>query len=287
MATELHGPGKRERLTPPRKTCGYRIDPSMPLHQLAADRYQSGRDLKVIITSKDAETGTGKTTLAFWLCDQWQQMLRGDLWEAEKHATLDIYEYLDKYRSLQQGSVLLLDEAEELDSRRAMANKNVDFSHYWMKMRVRQVMTVLTLPSTTALDSRLEELADVWIEVQRRGKALVHDIRVNSYNKSVQTWQVHDIEWPDVSSHPEMKRLDEMKDENIDDGIHSDKEEDEADDNPDPKEVERESQRETAQRLRNQGLPIESQDPDQPDIVTAIGMSQGWVSKNTTKEDSA
>lgn len=285
MATDLFGPSKRERLTPPRKTCGYRIDPSMPLHQLVAKRYHQGRDLKVIVTAKDAQTGTGKTTLAFFLADQWQQMLRDEPWLAEKHATLDIYDYLDKYRSLPQGSVLLLDEAEELDSRRAMANKNVDFSHYWMKMRVRQVMTILTLPSTTALDTRLEELADVWIEVTRRGRAIVHDIRVNSYNKSVQTWKVHTLEWPDVADHPQMKVLDRMKNENIDEGIHSSKQEDEEDEQPDPKEVERNSKVETAQKLRDQGLPIESQDPEQPDIVTAIGMSQGWVSKNTTKRE--
>lgn len=271
-------PSKRERFTPPRPTAGYRIDISTPLHQLFIDRYHKGRDLKVIITSKDSQTGTGKTTLAFWLCDQWHQLFAPDRWQAEKHATLDIYDYLDKYRSLPQGSVLLLDEAEELDSRRSMANKNVHFSHYWMKMRVRQVMTVLTLPSTTALDSRLEELADVWIEVQRRGKALVHDIRVNSYSKNVQTWQVHNIEWPNVATHPEMKKLDAMKNTNIDETIDRDKESEEV---PDPKEVEKDTKRELAQKLRDQGIPIESQDPDKTDIVGIIDMSQSWVSKNT------
>lgn len=273
-------PSRRERITPPRPTCGYRIDISTPLHQLLVDRYYKGRDLKVIVTSKDSETGTGKTTLAFWLADQWHQLFAPDQWQAEKHAALDIYEYLGKYRSLAPGSVLILDEAEELDARRSMASKNVDFSHYWMKMRVRQVMTILTLPSTTALDSRLEELADVWIEVQRRGKALVHDIRVNSYSKSVQTWQVHDIEWPNVAQHPQMRELDRMKNTNIDEKIEKEQEEEET---PDPKEVRRESKVEFAQRLRDQGMPIESQDPDTVDIVSTIDMSQGWVSKNTTK----
>ena len=275
-------PSKRERYTPPKPTCGYKIDISTPLHQLFIDRYQKGRDLKVIITSKDSETGTGKTTLAFWLADQWHQLYAPDQWTAQKHATLDIYDYLDKYRNLPKGSVLILDESEELDARRSMATKNVDFSHYWMKMRVRQVMTILTLPSTTALDSRVEELADVWIEVQRRGKALVHDIRVNSYNKSVQTWQVHDIEWPNVADHPEMSALDELKQEDLDADIKRDEKEEET---PDPKEVERSQKVEIAQRLRDQGVPIESQDPDKTDIVSTIEMSQGWVSKNTEAPD--
>lgn len=268
MATK---PGYRERLTPGKTTCGYRIDPSMPLHQLVAQRFHQGRDLKCIITSKDSMTGTGKTTLAFWLADQWQQMLRGQQWSAETHATLDIYEYLDLYRDLPEGSVLLLDEAEELDSRRSMATKNVEFSHYWMKMRVRQVMTILTLPSTTALDSRLEELADVWIEVQRRGKALVHDIRVNSYNKSVQTWQMHNIEWPNVAEHPEMKLLDEMKSDDIDESVKQDKEEQET---PDPKEVAREEKISIAQNIRDNGATI-------AEVAEAVDMSEGWVSNNT------
>lgn len=268
MATDA---GYRERVTPPRATCGYRIDPSMPLHQLVAERYYQGRDLKVIITSKDSMTGTGKTTLAFFLADQWQQMLRGDPWTAETHATLDIYEYLDLYRSLGPGSVLLLDEAEELDSRRSMASKNVDFSHYWMKMRVRQIITLLTLPSTTALDSRLEELADVWIEVQRRGKALVHDIRVNSYTKNVQTWQVHNVEWPNVADHPEMEILDEMKSEDINQSVEKDLEEEET---PDPKEVQRKEKIRIAQNIRDNGATI-------AEVADAVGMSEGWVSNNT------
>lgn len=264
-------PSKRERYTPPRPTCGHRIDVSTPLHQLFIDRYQKGRDLKVIITSRNSETGTGKTTLAFWLADQWHQLFAPDQWCADKHATLDIYDYLEKYRNLPKGSVLILDEAEELDARRSMASKNVDFSHYWMKMRVRQVMTILTLPSTTALDSRIEELADVWIEVQRRGKALVHDIRVNSYSKSVQTWKAHNIQWPNVAEHPEMEALDSLKQDDLDQDIKKKEKEEET---PDPKEVRREQKIETAQNIREQGKTI-------AEIAELVDMSEGWVSNNT------
>lgn len=260
-----------KRFTPPRKTCGYRIDPSMPLHQLFIDRYHKGRDLKVIITSNDSETGTGKTTLAFWLADQWQQMFANEPWQAEKHATLDVYDYLDKYRNLSPGSVLLLDEAEELDARRSMAGKNVDFSHYWMKMRVRQVTTLLTLPGKSALDSRLMELADVWIEVQRRGKALAHDIRVNSYNGKVQTWQVQNVQWPNVADHVEMEKLDEMKQIDIDQEIQRDEEEQST---PDPKDVERQQKIEVAQRARDNGMTC-------VETSEIVDMSKGWVVENT------
>jgi len=57
--------------------------------------------------------------------------------------------------------------------------------------------------------------------------------------------------------------------------------EDEEEETPDPKEVSKEEKRKIAQRMRKQGVPIESQDPDTPDITSAIGMSQSWISKNT------
>jgi len=53
------------------------------------------------------------------------------------------------------------------------------------------------------------------------------------------------------------------------------------DDQPDPDEVERQTKIEDAQRLRDAGLPIETNAADDPDIVTAVGMSQSWISKHT------
>jgi len=264
-------PSRRERFTPDRATGGFKIDPSTPLHQLFIERHQKKRDLKLLVTSADSQTGTGKTTLAFWLCDQWQQLFADERWQAEKHATLDVFDYLDKYRSLPAGSILLLDEAEALDARRATSKENVKFSEYWMKMRVRQVSTILTLPTATALDKRMKELADVWIEVQRRGLAVVHDLRVNSYTNTVQTWKAHKLSWPNVAEHPEMQRLDVMKKEAINRSIDQEQQEEET---PDPKEIKREQKIRIAQNLRDRGETIAS-------IAEGVGMSEGWVSNNT------
>jgi hypothetical protein len=266
-------PGLRERLTPPRPTRGRRIDISTPLHQLFAERYYNGRDLKVILTSKDSQTGTGKTTLAFWLADQWQQLFGDEFWSAERNATMDVNDYLAKYRELSPGSVLLLDEAESLDARRSMASENVDFSHDWMEMRVRQVSTILTLPTRTALDSRLQELSDVWIDVERRGKALVHDIRVGRYDSQVRSWQSHWIEWPNVADHPEMKALDKMKQERIDRKLQS-RQTGEDPEPPDPDEIRREERIAISQRARERGMTLR-------EIGEMVDMSRQWVSNNT------
>lgn len=264
---------QQKHIPAPDPTLGYQMDPQTPLHRLFVRRMRRNRDLKIIITSKDSQTGTGKTTLAFWLASQWQPMFGPGKWQAEEHATLDAHAYLDLYRSMPEGTVLILDEAEDLDARRSMANKNVDFSHYWMKLRVRQVVSVLVLPTNSALDSRLEELADVWIEVQRRGRALCHGITVNSYNKNVQTPKEHQLDWPNVADHPQMQALDKLKEQNIERKIQNETEE-----VPDPDEVERETRISVAQRMRNEGHTLAN-------IADALDMSQSWVSKYTDPPD--
>lgn len=195
----------------------YRIDKSMPLHHLAVERMVEGRDLKIIITAADSETGVGKTTLAGWLALNWTWMFSGRRWDADDLATLNPDEYFYMTRDLPEGTVILVDDAEELDARRSMQNMNVKFSWWWMLMRLKQIFTILTLPSPAAIDSRLEELADVWINVTRRGQGLAHDIGVQSYgNRNITTTKVHTVEFPDVSRHPQLVALRDKKEEKMD-----------------------------------------------------------------------
>lgn len=188
------------------------LDTHMRLHTLAVKRIAEGRDLKIIITADDSETGVGKTTLAGWLALNWQYMFSGEKWSAEDYATLNPQDYFQMVTDVPPGTVTIIDDAEELDARRSMQNMNVKFSWWWMIMRLKQVITILTLPSPAAIDSRLEELADVWINVQRRGTGLAHDIGVQSYGtRDVTTKKVHLVDFPDVSEHPELSALREKK----------------------------------------------------------------------------
>jgi len=252
---------------------GHTIDLDTPLHKMFLRRLSKGRDLKVIITAKNAATGTGKTTLAFWLAHQWQSIWRGEPWEADEHATLDPSEFLGMYQEHEPGTCLIMDEAEGLDARRSMAQENVDFSHHWMKMRVRQVVSILTLPSATALDSRLQELADVWIEVKNRGTATVHSLATNSYSQNLLTKKQHTITWPDVSEHPEMERLDELKQQHIDASA-------EEEESIDPEEAKRDQKVTIAQRMRDAGMSTR-------DIADKVDMGKTWVSENTEAPDNA
>lgn len=195
----------------------FMIDEEMPLHQLALDRMAKNRDLKILITASDSETGVGKTTCAGWLALNWTWTFGGEKWDAEDYGTVSPYEYFKLVPEVDAGTVLLVDDAEELDARRSMQDLNVKFSWWWELMRLKQLITIITLPSPASIDSRLEELADVWINILRRGQGLAHDIGVNDYgSRDVYTEKVHHIEFPDVSEHESMAALEEMKKEKMD-----------------------------------------------------------------------
>jgi len=194
----------------------YAMDEAMPLHQLALERLSEKRDLKILITASDSETGVGKTTCAGWLSLNWTWMFAGNHWNAQEYATVNPYQYFKLVPEVPPGTVLLVDDAEELDSRRSMQDLNVKFSWWWELMRLKQLITIVTLPSPASIDSRLEELADVWINITRRGRALCHDIGVHDYgSRDIYTRKVHELEFPDVSEHPAMAALQEMKEEKM------------------------------------------------------------------------
>jgi len=218
----------------------HRIDSRMPLHRLAVDRIRGGRDLKIIITAQNSETGVGKTTLAGWLALSWTQQFTGQEWFCDPEtptdgmATLNPKEYFEIIKKVgtewQAGTTVIVDDAEELDARRSMQTLNVEFSQRWMLMRLKQAITIITLPSPSAIDSRLEELADIWINVLGRGQGQVHDLRVEDYgSRNVLTEREHVIGWPDISEHPELQKLRQMKEAKMDAWEEEEEDEDEED----------------------------------------------------------
>jgi len=244
-----------------------KLDPHCKLAQIRRNRHTEGRDLKIVITQRNSGTGGGKTTLAGWLCLNWD-----DGWNAEERATLDPQEFIEAYPKLPPHSCLLLDEAEELDARRSMAEQNVEFAKQWMMMRTRQIDSILTLPTSSALDKRIKELADIRINVVERGVANVYKIRIDDHNTDqVRERFLHELEWPDVSEHPELQQVEQYKQDRIQQKREQHVEENES---VDPDEVERETKVQIAQQMRNNGKTIR-------EIANDTGMSQGWASNNT------
>jgi len=136
------------------------------------------RDLKIIITSRDGQTGTGKTTLSLWLAMHFDRNgFTGD------KITVHPYEYKQLYNEVKPGSVLLMDEGEQLDSRRSMSSKNVDFWNLWQTMRFRQVTSILTLPTAAVLDKRGEDYAKY--DESQRGIAEDEELSLSTVNKII------------------------------------------------------------------------------------------------------
>jgi hypothetical protein len=250
----------------------FALDPNSGLAELRARRHRNGRDLKVVITQRDSETGGGKTTLAVFLALSWDRS-----WDGEEQGTVSANEFLATYPQLPEHSCLIMDEAEALDSRRSMASENVEFSKDWMMMRTRQIDSILTLPTTSALDKRLLELADVRINVTRRGKGRVYRIKVDDHqsHRGPTQWFMHEIEWPDLSENDEFLKLDQQKQEKIEE-----RGKEARDDGKDDDGLTKKEQKALAQALRNRGESLMSIASEQ-----AITYSSEWVRNHTVANE--
>jgi len=182
-----------------------------PLWHLAAERKGANRDLKIVICA-NAETGVGKTSLAVYLAYALDTTPGG--FSVAEQATLDTAEYRNAYDELAKGSALILDEAEQLDARRAMSDENVDTAFAWQTQRIREITTILTLPTWGDLEKRMREMTDIRIEILRRGMALVHIRDRDRYEQADVFWRpVQVLEWPNMDGVRAYERLAEMKEE--------------------------------------------------------------------------
>lgn len=176
-------------------------------------RLTSGRDMHVIITAA-AETGVGKTTLAFALALLWDM----SWWTAEK-ATLSPREYNQMYDAVAPGSVLMLDEVEQAaDARRSSSKDNVELSQAFATKRYRQVFGILTAPSKGWVDGRIGvDSMDYWIQAQEtpegrpKGEAKVYRLKNNEHYESDYKKRTETISWPILDWHPEFRKLERKK----------------------------------------------------------------------------
>lgn len=194
-----------------------------PVGKFVIYRLRNEYDVKFLITG---DVGDGKTALAVSLA-RWVRSVANDVfdafhpWDVEEHAGLDVMKYLKAYKQSNPGDALVIDELQEAaDKRRSMANEAVWLSWAWMKLRVRQVVSIGVLPTPSVLDGRLEELADVWIHVAKRGQAhpyYLHTKPFPPYTTYRIPFRMGDyrqtIGWPDLTGDEQYERLHEMKEE--------------------------------------------------------------------------
>jgi len=193
-----NGKSKPNRFTP--------LHPRSPLARFWRRRLEEGRDLKILIVSRNSETGTGKSTLGVWLAKSFDPE-----WNAREKSALDIYEYISRYNSLPEGSALLFDEGWQADNRRSLSDINVLLSHFWQACRVRQICSILTLPSISTLDKRIIELSDFVITVWKRGEAMARRVNVGEFDHKIWLEDFHALEFPNLDWLEDMEILRQKK----------------------------------------------------------------------------
>ena len=241
------------------------------LQTLYKDRRRQSRDLKGLVTARDSSTGTGKTTLACQLSSYWD--VNG--WTADK-ATLDPERYNEMYTELPEGSVLLLDEAEQAaDNRRSMSASNLTLTHMWSMMRFKQVFTLCTLPTLSMVDKRLKELSDIRIHCTKRGVAKVYRVKIDDTNHDLREVRMHRVRWDAMDDNPEYQKLTEKKDKRVNDyaeeAYFSD-DGDEVDPAVAAKEAEMSKRNELIEDMSENGMTHQ-------EIADVVGLSRSTISK--------
>jgi len=246
------------------------------LNEIWEKRRRQSRDLKMLITARDSQTGTGKTTLAVALAKSWDE--HG--WSADK-ATLSPQEYVDTYTQLKSGEILIGDEMEQMaDPRRSMSEQNITLTQYWSTMRQWEVSTICTLPSAAMVDKRLRELMDIRLNVQRRGIAVAYEKKIDDHSGKVKEKRLHRVRWNALDDDEDYGELAEMKKrhmENFNETAYfaSDDAEEEQ---PDPEEA--------VQKYRNERIQqAYTEDFTQSDIAEIFDISRPRVSQILSESD--
>lgn len=190
-----------------------------PFFQEIGKRKRQGRDAKCLVTADHGQTGVGKSNCCDFLA--YVTDTTPDGFSTEK-TTIDPIEFIQMYSWLPQGSAAIMEEGEQFDSRRSNANKNVDATQKWQQARVREVIAFVNLPSPTTIDKRFEELADFWINIERRGSARIYEKRIHRTKRTLYYKTMQTLEWPNMDLSETFRHMDQMKGDHLDDETRDD-----------------------------------------------------------------
>lgn len=180
-----------------------------PFFQRLGKRKLQGRDAKVLVTAEDGQTGVGKSNLCDFLAHASDTTAAGF---TPGKITIETARFIELYGELPPESALVMEEAEQFDSRRSQRNENVEGSQKWQQARVREIIAYLNLPDPSMIDRRFEKLADFWINVERRGRARIYQKKIHSTKKKVYYETLQTLEWPNMDRSATFQAMDALKD---------------------------------------------------------------------------
>ena len=130
-----------------------RIDPDIILRKYVKNRIDANKNWLGVMCGA---TGSGKSYFSLAVCEKFFPKFTID------NVVFSVREYLDKFSELDKagryGDIILFDEGEEYNARRAMDTKNVEFGTILSMIRFTRISSIFTLPDIRQIDVTLVRL---------------------------------------------------------------------------------------------------------------------------------
>lgn len=262
--------GAHDQVEDPRPIFDQRRSYRSRLHrEYLYKRKHQNRDLKVLVVGRDGATGVGKTQLCVTLAKHVDRD-----WDAEEKATLDAAEYLKMYDEVEEGSALILDEAEiAAPARRSGSNENLDLAHVWAGKRYRGLQSFCSLPTPDMVDKHVRRLADLQITVVDRGLAIVRKLKIKDNPPHEHyTQNVCRLRWEAIDDDKDYQHLHELKESTMSGYSVGDDSED--NDSPTQQDIDA-----AKRKKRDELIQQMSDSMSQSEIADMLGVSQSTVSR--------
>jgi len=125
------------------------IPPDLVLNKQIFNRVNANKNWLGVLCGA---TGSGKSYFSLAVCEKYFKRFTVD------SVVFSVKEYLDKFSDCKSGDIILFDEGQEFNSRRAMEQKNVEFGNILSMIRFTQVSSIFTLPDLRQIDVTLVRL---------------------------------------------------------------------------------------------------------------------------------
>jgi len=175
------------------------------LHDEFQEVLDEERDIIFLIDDLYGRRGTGKTTASIELADAIDQTPEGLTWEK---CSLHPEEIRNAYETQPPGSALILDEAEwGVSNRNPMSKTNQVLREIMSMGRVEQKYVIVNTPIKSFIEKDLRKLSTAWISMKRRGQALVHEFKWETYSEQLLTPKKQWLSFQDVPKDSELRRI--------------------------------------------------------------------------------
>jgi hypothetical protein len=143
-----------------------RIDPDIVIKKYVKNRIDANKNWLSVLCGA---TGSGKSYFSLAICEKFFPKFTVD------NIVFSVKEYLDKFSELDRdkryGDIILFDEGQEYNARRAMDEKNVMMGEILSMIRFTRISSIFTLPDPHQIDIQLFRLLHTYeytLDVDRK-----------------------------------------------------------------------------------------------------------------------